>query len=110
MAGPNIGDSDWLVGWLAGNAALLLQSPGFKLDAEGKPDASATEPLAEEAKFFTESRLLNRDVNVYLEAVNNNNFVGSVVHPVNKTRPTFGLLPRNRSSKRSLYWKLKKTR
>jgi len=58
-----------------------IRCPGFKLDAEGKPDAAATEPLAEEAKFFTESRLLHRDVQVILESVNNNNFVGSVIHP-----------------------------
>lgn len=58
-----------------------IRSPGFKLDSDGKPDPSATEPLAEEAKFFTESRLLQRDVQIILESVNNNNFVGSVIHP-----------------------------
>nr|CAG4649952.1 EOG090X01F7 [Sida crystallina] len=58
-----------------------IRSPSFKLDSDGKPDPSATEPLAEEAKFFTESRLLARDVQVILESVNNNNFVGSVIHP-----------------------------
>ena len=61
---------------------FLLQCPGFKLDSEGKPDPAATEPLAEEAKFFTETRLLQRDVQIVLESVNNNNFVGSVIHPV----------------------------
>jgi len=39
-------------------------------------------PFAEEAKFFVESRLLQRDVEIILESVNNNNFVGTVVHPV----------------------------
>jgi len=58
-----------------------VRSPGFKLDSEGKPDPSSTEPLAEEAKFFTETRLLQRDVEIILESVNNNNFVGSVIHP-----------------------------
>nr|CAG4641473.1 EOG090X01F7 [Eurycercus lamellatus] len=58
-----------------------IRSPGFKLDSEGKPDPAATEPLAEEAKFFTETRLLQRDVQIILESVNNNNFVGSVIHP-----------------------------
>lgn len=58
-----------------------IRCPGFKLDSEGKPDPSSTEPLAEEAKYFTESRLLQRDVQIVLESVNNNNFVGSVIHP-----------------------------
>nr|CAG4651604.1 EOG090X01F7 [Triops cancriformis] len=58
-----------------------IRCPGFKLDSEGKQDASLTEPFAEEAKFFTESRLLQRDVDIILESVNNNNFVGSIVHP-----------------------------
>jgi hypothetical protein len=39
-------------------------------------------PYAEEAKFFVESRLLQRDVEIILESFNNNNFVGTVVHPV----------------------------
>jgi len=39
------------------------------------------EPLALEAHYFTESRLLQRDVDIILESVNNKNFVGSVVHP-----------------------------
>uniref|UniRef100_A0A0P5RPB4 Staphylococcal nuclease domain-containing protein 1 n=1 Tax=Daphnia magna TaxID=35525 RepID=A0A0P5RPB4_9CRUS len=58
-----------------------IRCPGFKLDSEGKPDPAATEPLAEEAKFFSETRLLQRDVQIVLESVNNNNFVGSVIHP-----------------------------
>jgi len=58
-----------------------IRSPGFKLDSEGKPDAANTEALAEEAKFFTESRLLHRDVEVILESVNNNNYVGTIIHP-----------------------------
>nr|QBI71268.1 ebna2 binding protein P100 [Carausius morosus] len=58
-----------------------IRCPGFKLDAEGKPDPSAVVPYAEEAKFFVESRLLQRDVEIVLESVNNNNFVGSIVHP-----------------------------
>jgi len=61
---------------------FLLQCPGFKLDSEGKPDPANTEPLAEEAKFFTESRLLHRDVEIILESVNNNNYVGTIIHPV----------------------------
>merc|ERR1719419_140692 len=39
------------------------------------------ETFEEEAKFYVESRLLQRDVKVILEGVNNNNLVGSVIHP-----------------------------
>lgn len=39
------------------------------------------EPFAEEAKFFTECRLLQRDVEVLLESVSNKNFLGTVLHP-----------------------------
>jgi staphylococcal nuclease domain-containing protein 1 len=48
-------------------------------------DPTAKEPYVEEAKFFVESRLLQRDVDIILETVNNNNFVGSIVHPVSST-------------------------
>ena len=53
------------------------------MDNEGKPDPSSNVPYAEEAKFFVESKLLQRDVEIILESVNNNNFVGSIIHPVN---------------------------
>ncbi|KFM78204.1 Nuclease domain-containing protein 1, partial [Stegodyphus mimosarum] len=39
------------------------------------------EPFAEEAKFYTESRLLQRDVEVILESVSNQNFLGTIIHP-----------------------------
>nr|CAD7459291.1 unnamed protein product [Timema tahoe] len=58
-----------------------IRCPGFKLNAEGKPDPNAVVPYSEEAKFFVESRLLQRDVEIVLESVNNNNFVGSIIHP-----------------------------
>ena len=54
----------------------------FKVDADGKPDKSNAENYAEEARYFVESRLLQRDVQIYLETYNNNNFVGSIKHPV----------------------------
>lgn len=38
-------------------------------------------PFAEEARYFVESRLLQRDVNIVLESVNNTNFVGSIQFP-----------------------------
>lgn len=64
---------------------IVFQCPGFKLDNDGKPDPTAKVPYAEEAKYFVESRLLQRDVEIILESVNNNNFVGSVIHPVSFT-------------------------
>jgi len=39
------------------------------------------ETFEDEAKFFVESRLLQRDVQIILEGVSNNNIVGSVIHP-----------------------------
>ncbi|XP_064077337.1 staphylococcal nuclease domain-containing protein 1-like [Macrobrachium nipponense] len=58
-----------------------IRCPMNKLDSEGKPDKSLSEPYSEEARYFTESRLLQRDVQVILETFNNNNFVGSIIHP-----------------------------
>lgn len=46
-----------------------------------KPDQSVVEEYALEAHYFTESRLLQRDVQIILESINNKNFVGTVVHP-----------------------------
>ena len=53
----------------------------FKMGEDGK---QVPEPFAEEAKFFTEVRLLQRDVKIYLEGVSNQNILGSVEHPVRK--------------------------
>merc|ERR1712142_568504 len=39
------------------------------------------ETFEDEAKFFVESRLLQRDVQIILEGVSNNNIVGTVIHP-----------------------------
>ena len=44
-------------------------------------DKQIPEPFAEEAKFFTESRLLQREVKIIFEGVSNQNFLGSVIHP-----------------------------
>lgn len=60
---------------------LFNQCPGFKLDAEGKPDHSVPVDYANEARYFVESRLLQRDVQIVLESVNNTNFVGSILFP-----------------------------
>jgi staphylococcal nuclease domain-containing protein 1 len=39
------------------------------------------EPFSAEAKYFTESRLLQRDIQIVLESVSNQNFLGSIIHP-----------------------------
>lgn len=51
------------------------------MDAEGKPDHSVPVDYANEARYFVESRLLQRDVQIVLESVNNTNFVGSILFP-----------------------------
>lgn len=48
---------------------------------DGKLDPTLSENYALEAHYFTESRLLQRDVEIVLESVNNRNFVGSILHP-----------------------------
>jgi len=64
-----------------------VRSPQTKLGPEGKPDPKLCEPYAVEAHYFTESRLLQRDVEIVLEshsynALNKNTtMVGSVNHP-----------------------------
>lgn len=54
----------------------------FKVDSDGRPDKVNAEPFAEEARYYVESRLLQRDVDIILETFNNNNLVGSIKHPV----------------------------
>ncbi|KAG7313603.1 hypothetical protein JYU34_000758, partial [Plutella xylostella] len=58
---------------------MTLMISGIRCPAV-KQDGTA-EPYAEEARFFLESRLLQKDVEVVLESVNNNNFVGTLLHP-----------------------------
>ncbi|XP_053683451.1 staphylococcal nuclease domain-containing protein 1 [Sabethes cyaneus] len=58
-----------------------IRCPGFKIDAVGKPDPTTEIPYVEEARYFVESRLLQRDVEIRLESVNNSNFVGTIIFP-----------------------------
>lgn len=51
-----------------------IRCPAVKQDGD-------SEPFAEEARYFVESKLLQTDVEVILESVNNNNFVGTILHP-----------------------------
>ncbi|KAJ1967855.1 hypothetical protein IWQ62_001594 [Dispira parvispora] len=58
-----------------------IKSPIVRKGVPGLDDL--VEPFGEEAKFFVESRLLQRDVKLILEGLagTNQNFVGSVLHP-----------------------------
>ncbi len=56
-----------------------LQCPTFKREADG---TETPEPFAAEAKFFTESRLLQRDVQIILESCPNQIILGTILHPV----------------------------
>ncbi|CAH1187308.1 unnamed protein product [Phyllotreta striolata] len=58
-----------------------IRCPGFKLDSSGKRDPNGKVEFAEEARYYVEVRLLQRDVEIVLEAVNNNNFIGTIIHP-----------------------------
>ncbi|KAG9489774.1 hypothetical protein GDO78_005619 [Eleutherodactylus coqui] len=55
-----------------------IKCPTFKRNAEGK---EVPEAFAAEAKFFTESRLLQRDVQIILESSHNQNILGTILHP-----------------------------
>ena len=52
----------------------------FKQDSDS--GTQVAEPFAEEAKYFTESRLLQREVKIIMEGVSNQNILGTVLHPV----------------------------
>ncbi|XP_060519354.1 staphylococcal nuclease domain-containing protein 1 [Cylas formicarius] len=60
-----------------------IRCPGFKLDGQGRPDPNQKVEYAEEARYYVEVRLLQRDVKIVLHSVNNtnNNVVGSILHP-----------------------------
>ncbi|VDK22810.1 unnamed protein product [Taenia asiatica] len=60
------------------------------------------EPFCREARFFVESRLLQRDVTVILEGVSGNCFVGSVLH----SRGNIALLLLREGLAWCLRWKL----
>jgi len=51
-----------------------IKCPTTKRDGE-------EEPFTMEAKYFTDCRLLQRDLQIVLEGVSNNNFLGTVIHP-----------------------------
>ncbi|XP_032160448.1 staphylococcal nuclease domain-containing protein 1 isoform X1 [Mustela erminea] len=55
-----------------------IKCPTFRREADG---SETPEPFAAEAKFFTESRLLQRDVQIVLESCHNQNILGTILHP-----------------------------
>ncbi|KAH0617270.1 hypothetical protein JD844_029164 [Phrynosoma platyrhinos] len=55
-----------------------IKCPTFKREADG---TETPEPFAAEAKFYTESRLLQRDVQIILESCHNQNILGTILHP-----------------------------
>jgi len=59
-----------------------MRCPGQKMGYDGKPDPLDKEEFCDQATYFTESRLLQREVKIILESVNNKNFIGSIVHPM----------------------------
>ena len=61
---------------------MKFQCPGQKMGYDGKPDPLDKEEFCDQATYFTESRLLQREVKIILESVNNKNFIGSIVHPM----------------------------
>lgn len=65
---------DYVTVMLAG-----IKCPMNKTDPNG---TQTPEPYMEEARYFTETRLLQRDIKIILEGVSNNNFLGTVLHPV----------------------------
>uniref|UniRef100_A0A671SYS4 Staphylococcal nuclease domain-containing protein n=1 Tax=Sinocyclocheilus anshuiensis TaxID=1608454 RepID=A0A671SYS4_9TELE len=55
-----------------------IKCPTFKREADG---SETPEPFSAEAKFFTESRLLQRDVQIILESCPNQVILGTILHP-----------------------------
>lgn len=63
---------------------VTVQLTGIKspmLKREGNSSNENNEPFAEEAKQFVDTRLLQREVKVILDGVNNQNLVGTLLHP-----------------------------
>ncbi|KAJ3026287.1 UNVERIFIED_CONTAM: hypothetical protein HDU68_005917 [Siphonaria sp. JEL0065] len=58
-----------------------IKAPVYRANVPNVEDL--IEPFSQEAKYFVESRLLQRDVSVVLEGVNNNGvFIASLIHKI----------------------------
>jgi len=61
---------------------VTVMITGIKCPSQRREgDQQIEEPFAAEARYFTESRLLQREVKIILEGVSNQNFLGSIIHP-----------------------------
>ncbi|VDM95711.1 unnamed protein product [Thelazia callipaeda] len=60
---------------------ITLMISGIKAPAMRSGTDGRAEEFAEEARYFVECRLLQREVEIVLESISNQNFVGSVIHP-----------------------------
>ena len=62
--------------------AIMILISGIKTPSSSIVDGSRVyEPFSLDAQFYVESRLLQREVTVFLESISNNSFVGSILHP-----------------------------
>lgn len=58
---------------------MLIQCPTSRRDESNK---DSFEPFAQEAKYFTDCRLLQREIQIILEGVSSTqNYLGSIIHP-----------------------------
>lgn len=67
-----------------GGAGAAAAAPGKGADAASSSktsEARVAQPFAEEAKAFTETRLLNQEVRLHFNGAERNNFYGIVEHP-----------------------------
>ncbi|KAF2350110.1 Staphylococcal nuclease (SNase-like) OB-fold [Trinorchestia longiramus] len=60
--------------------AIIEHCPNVRMDGT-RPEPNTPEAVGEEAKYFVENLLLQRDIKIVLETANNNNVVGSIIHP-----------------------------
>nr|QBI71278.1 ebna2 binding protein P100 [Liposcelis bostrychophila] len=59
-----------------------IRCPPIKVDSTGQVDPSTPDLLlAQEAKFFVEKNILQKDVEIVLESTSNNNFIGTIIVP-----------------------------
>jgi staphylococcal nuclease domain-containing protein 1 len=61
-----------------------VRTPRCETGEKGLPVAAGSEPYGLEAQYFTETKLLQQEVEVILESCNkaNNMLIGSVIHPM----------------------------
>lgn len=59
-------------------SVVSMQCPAIKREG----DKEISEPMAAQARFFTEARLLQRDIKILVEGVTNQNMIATIIHPV----------------------------